>query len=57
MNDPTYVKSEIEANPEWKLAYSLSEMLNDNAPIGWRKYIPTARYLLSYYDIRKKEGG
>ena len=33
--DPTYVKEEIEANPEWHVAWVLSEILNDNAPIGW----------------------
>ena len=29
MNDPTYVKDEIEANPAWDLAFTLSEIQND----------------------------
>ncbi len=41
-HDPTYVMSEIEANPIWKEAYRLSDLYNDTAPIGWGKYIPQA---------------
>lgn len=54
MPDPTYVKSEIEANPVWELAFTLSEIQNDNAPIGWSKYIPTATCLLGNYEIKRK---
>lgn len=54
ITDPTYSQAEIEANPEWQLAFILSEIQNDNAPIGWSKYIPVARCLLVGYDIRKK---
>lgn len=35
MNDPTYERDKINANPVWELAFSLSEIENDNAPIGW----------------------
>lgn len=42
MNDPTYVKSEIEANPTWRLAFFISEIDNDTAPIGWGRYISIA---------------
>ena len=42
MQDPTFVKSEIDANPIWKRAFLLSEELNDNAPIGWSEYIDLA---------------
>lgn len=52
--DHTYVISEIEANPEWELAFALSEILNDNAPIGWSKYISVARCLLASYNISQK---
>jgi hypothetical protein len=52
--DPTYVREEIDANPEWQLAFSLSEIENDNAPIGWSKYIGTAKCLLANYDIKRK---
>lgn len=55
MNDPTYNREEIDANPEWQLAFSLSEIQNDNAPIGWSQYIGTARCLLDYYEIKRKE--
>ena len=52
--DPTYVKAEIEANPEWHLAFVLSEIVNDNAPIGWSEQILTARCLLAAFDIKPK---
>lgn len=52
--DPTYIRSEINKNPEWELAFALSEIMNDNAPIGWGKYIGPAKCLLSIYDIRRK---
>ena len=54
MNDPTYVQDEIEKNPAWELAFVLSEIQNDNAPIGWGKYIWIAECLLNTYDIKKK---
>jgi hypothetical protein len=38
--DPTYDRGEIDANPEWQLAFSLSEIMNDNAPLGWGKIYP-----------------
>lgn len=40
--DPTYDRQEIDAKPEWKIAFILSEIWNDNAPIGWAKFIPAA---------------
>jgi hypothetical protein len=54
MPDPTYVREEIEAKPEWALAFSLSEIMNDDAPLGWSRYIFPARCLLNEYDITKK---
>ena len=54
--DPTYDKEKINADPVWQLAWSLSEIENDNAPIGWVKYITTARCLLDNYNIKRKEG-
>lgn len=54
MNDPTYVRSEIDANPEWELAFILSEILNDGAPLGWGKYIGPAKCLLAAYDMKRK---
>lgn len=55
MNDPTYDNEQINANPIWQLAFSLSEIMNDDAPIGWGKYIHTARCLLNNYEIKRKE--
>lgn len=52
--DPTYVREDIDANPEWQLAFSLSEILNDNAPLGWSKYVYAAQCLLANYTIAKK---
>lgn len=42
MADPTYDRKEIDTNYEWKIAFLLSEIYNDDAPIGWSKYIPAA---------------
>lgn len=54
MEDPTYIKDEIDANPVWKLAWRLSEVDNDNAPIGWFKYCIIARWLLDTFDVTEK---
>lgn len=53
MSDPTYVKEEINANPVWKLAFILSEIQNDGAPIGWGKYIWIAQCLINYVDLKE----
>ena len=55
MSDPTYVKEQIEAKPEWDLAFVLSEIMNDAAPIGWGKYIYVAECLLAHYEIKAKK--
>ena len=54
MGDPTYDRNEINDNPAWQIAFSLSEIQNDNAPVGWGKYIWIAECLLANYDIRRK---
>jgi hypothetical protein len=54
MNDPTYVKATIEASPVWRLAFRLSEVDNDNAPIGWYEYAPLARWLLKTFELIEK---
>lgn len=53
MNDPTYVKAEIEASPIWYLAWRLSEVDNDAAPIGWSRYINIATWLLSTFAMKE----
>lgn len=55
MSDPTYDKAVIDADPVWQLAFSLSEIQNDNAPLGWSKYIGVAKCLLANYEIKRKE--
>lgn len=54
MSDPTYNSEEINANPVWQLAFTLSEIQNDNAPLGWSKYIWVAECLLATYEVRRK---
>lgn len=54
MTDPTYVRSEIDANPTWHVAFVLSEIMNDQAPIGWGKYISVAGCLLDAFDMTPK---
>lgn len=56
MSDPTYDKAEINKNPEWELAFVMSEIMNDDAPIGWGKYIGPARGLLAHFNIKAKGG-
>lgn len=53
-SDPTYNQEEIQAKLEWQLAFSLSEISNDFAPIGWGRFIPVAKCLLANYDIKRK---
>lgn len=55
MADPTYNREEIAKNPEWTLAFDLSEIHNDAAPIGWGRYIFVAKCLLILYDVKRKE--
>jgi hypothetical protein len=54
MADPTYVQERIQADPTWALAFALSEIMNDNAPIGWSRYIGPAECLLAKYEIKEK---
>ena len=56
MQDPTYDTNEIKRRPEWELAFSLSEIQNDSAPMGWSRYIWVAECLLANYDMKRKEG-
>lgn len=44
--DPTYDRGDIDDNPEWHLAFVLSEHFNDNAPIGWSRYVPMAAFMI-----------
>lgn len=53
--DPTYQHAEIAANRVWALAFSMSELDNDNAPIGWARYIPLAEGLLANWHVRRKQ--
>lgn len=55
MSDPTYEKQQINANPIWRFAFLLSEIDNDNAPLGWGKYIWRAECILSNVDITWKK--
>lgn len=55
MNDPTYNKDEIKKNPIWELAFIISEIRNDMAPIGWNNYIYLATNLLNHYEMKRKD--
>lgn len=54
MRDPTYDREVIDANPVWRVAFALSEIQNDGAPLGWGRYIVIAECLLSVFDITPK---
>lgn len=47
----------INSEPAWKLAFLISEIDNDNAPIGWSRYIWMATCLLDNCVIEYKEKG
>ena len=49
-----YDQEQIQANPLWALAFHLSEIDNDNAPIGWSSYIWKARSIMGTFDVTKK---
>lgn len=53
--DPTFNLEVINADPDMELAFCMSELENDNAPIGWSKYLPLAKMLRSHYNISRKE--
>ena len=50
----TYNMEEINKNPVDELAFTLSEIMNDNAPIGWTRYRGHAQCLLDNYEIKRK---
>lgn len=54
MTDPTYNRETINANPVWRLAFTLSEIQNDGAPTGWGRYIWVAECLLAAYTMAPK---
>lgn len=53
--DPTYARATIDASPAWRLAFWLSEIDNDTAPIGWFQYVPIAEALLRRFPTLKDE--
>lgn len=53
--DPTYVREQIEADPKWALAFRMSEVDNDDAPIGWYRYVPLASWLLYRFELTEKK--
>lgn len=53
--DLTYDRNEINSDPVWKLAFVLSEIMNDNAPIGWSRFIWVAECLLANYEITERK--
>lgn len=54
MSDPTYNAEAINVNPAWRVAFALSEILNDRAPIGWSRYVSAAECLLSKFNVTPK---
>lgn len=52
MSDPTYDHEVIRKNPIWNEAFILSEVLNDNAPLGWGRYVYAAEELALAQDAQ-----
>lgn len=55
MPDPTYDRAEIDSDPVWKAAFIMSECFNDDAPIGWSKYIPVAHFVIALSSMKDGE--
>lgn len=55
MIDPTYDTDEIKKNKVWYLAYVLAQIKDDNAPIGWSRWITTAECLMHNFNITPKK--
>ena len=53
MGDPTYDRERIDKNPVWRLAFKLSEMDNEIAPVGWSDYIYKAEHILEEYELKR----
>jgi hypothetical protein len=54
IDDPTYDRERIDRDPVWKLAFWMSEIDNDAAPIGWFRYVHLARALIDTFEPTKK---
>lgn len=47
MSDPTYDPEVLRTNGVWQIAFVISEMVNDAAPVGWSRFIPLANQVLA----------
>ena len=54
--DPTYDVEEIKKNPVWHAAWTMSECLNDQAPLGWSRYVWVAEALMNSGVLREGVG-
>jgi hypothetical protein len=52
---PVYAAAEKGKNPVEDLAWLMSELHNDNAPIGWRGYIPLAAALMERFEMKERK--
>ena len=50
-------KEIIEKDPVLQLAWDLSQIIDDGAPIGWWKHKTTAACLLNGYEMKRKGWG
>lgn len=41
------------SNPTDRMAHYLSELHNDNAPMGWERYRMTAELLIKKFDLKE----
>jgi hypothetical protein len=54
-SDPTYDLITINKNPVWRVAFVISECLNDTAPLGWGSYIWVAEKIVADEKQAKKK--
>jgi hypothetical protein len=53
--DPTYDRTKIRANPVWELAFVMSEIEYDAAPMGWGNYLSLAEGIMANFEVTPKE--
>ena len=47
----------IAGNPALQLAWDLCQIIDDDAPMRWRRHVMTAQCLLHGYDMTRKGFG
>lgn len=52
-----FERDKIAENPTLQLAWDISQIVDDDAPLKWYKHVFTAKCLLSGYEMKRKGFG